>query len=1058
MKIYETSVRKPISVALIFIGIIVFGLYSLKNLGVDHYPDIEVPYISVITMYPGGNAEDIETNITRILEDQLNSVDNLEKITSKSSDNVSMVTLEFEYGCDLTEAANDVRDVVSRTQSLLPDEVEYPTVMKFSSSMMPIMMLSVTADESYTALAKILDDKMVNELNRVNGIGSVAVIGAREREVQVNVDPNKLEAYGLTIEALGQLIASENINIPAGSLDLGTQTFNLKTDLEFDDSRELLDIVISNAGGRTVMLRDVAEIVDTLEEATMDERINGRRGVRIMIQKQTGSNTVEIIEEVQERLKDIIPTLPPDCKVETIFESSREIKDAINSLFETIMYAFIFVILVVMIFLGRWRATFIICLTIPISLICAFIYLFATGSTLNIISLSALSIAIGMVVDDAIVVLENITTHIERGSNPKEAAIYATNEVWLSVIATTLVVVAVFMPLTMIPGMAGVMFKELGWIVTIVVCVSTTAAITLTPMLSAYMLKIEGGEHTYKGIGIIYKPIDMFLRWLDNIYEKALRFVVRWRKTTIAVLMLFFVGSLMLLKQVPTEFFPPVDNGRITMSVKVEQNTHVDQTVKVARQIDQIIAQKYPYIYMVSTSAGANSSNNAFAAMQTTGSHIINYNVRMPRLSDMERPTIFEIADGLRRELAAIPEIREFTVTPGGGGGPGGGGSSTVEIKVFGHDINTAMVTAKELQAKMSQLSTMRDAQLSREDLQPEFNVQFDRDKLAYYGLNASTIAQFIRNRIYGYECTKYREDGDEYDIVVRYAEPYRESIEDVENITLYTAQGRAIKLKEVATIYEDFASPEIERENRQRVVTVSGSVGAGVALGEAVSEVNAMLAEYDVPAGLDLELGGSIEDQGEAFSDIGMLLILIVILVYIVMATQFESLAYPFIIMFTIPFAMSGVFIALWMSSTPLSLIALIGAIMLVGIVTKNGIVMVDYMNLLVERGSEVADAVIAGGKSRLRPVLMTSLTTILGMVPMAMGIGEGSETWQPMGISVVGGLLVSTFLTLFIVPALYAMMEGRKERKAARKAARQKEVEEFVRRKRLEQLQQNK
>ena len=1057
MKIYETSVRKPISVALIFIGVIVFGLYSLKNLGVDHYPDIEVPYISVITMYPGGNAEDIETNITRVLEDQLNSVDNLEKITSQSSDNVSMVTLEFEYGCDLTEAANDVRDVVSRTQSLLPDEVEYPTVMKFSSSMMPIMMLSVTADESYTALAKILDDKMVNELNRVNGIGSVAVIGAREREVQVNVDPNKLEAYGLTIESLGQLIASENINIPAGSLDLGTQTFNLKTDLEFDDSRELLDIVVSNVGGRTVMLRDVAEIVDTLEEATMDERINGRQGVRIMIQKQTGSNTVEIIEEVQERLKDIIPTLPPDCKVETIFESSREIKDAINSLFETIMYAFIFVILVVMVFLGRWRATFIICLTIPISLICAFIYLFATGSTLNIISLSALSIAIGMVVDDAIVVLENITTHIERGSNPKEAAIYATNEVWLSVIATTLVVVAVFMPLTMIPGMAGVMFKELGWIVTIVVCVSTTAAITLTPMLSAYLLKIEGGEHTYKGIGIIYKPIDMFLRWLDNIYEKALRFVVRWRKTTIAVLMLFFFGSLMLLKQVPTEFFPPVDNGRITMSVKVEQNTHVDHTVKVARQIDQIIAEKYPYIYMVSTSAGANSSNNAFAAMQTTGSHIINYNVRMPRLSDMERPTIFEIADGLRRELAAIPEIREFTVTPGGGGGPGGGGSSTVEIKVFGHDMNTAMATAKELQTKMSQLSTMRDAQLSREDLQPEFNVRFDRDKLAYYGLNAATVAQFIRNRIYGYECTKYREDGDEYNIVVRYAEPYRESIEDVENITLYTAQGRAIKLKEVATIYEDFASPEIERENRQRVVTVSGSVGAGVALGEAVSEVNAMLADYEVPAGLDLELGGSIEDQGEAFSDIGMLLILIVILVYIVMATQFESLAYPFIIMFTIPFAMSGVFMALWISSTPLSLIALIGAIMLVGIVTKNGIVMVDYMNLLVERGSNVADAVIAGGKSRLRPVLMTSLTTILGMVPMAMGIGEGSETWQPMGISVVGGLLVSTFLTLFIVPALYAMMEGRKERKAARKAARQKEVEEFVRRKRLEKMEQN-
>ena len=1047
MKIYESAVRKPISTALIFIAVIVFGIFSVTKLGVDYYPEIEVPYVSVITMYPGGNAEDIETNITRVLEDQLNSVDNLDKITSQSKDNVSIVTLEFEYGCDITEAANDVRDVVSRTQSILPDNVEYPTVMKISSSMMPIMMLSVTADESYAALAKILDDKMVNELNRIDGIGSVAVIGAQEREVQVNVDPNKLEAYGLTIEQLGQIIAAENINVPAGTLDLGDQVFNLKSDLEFDDSRELRDIVVSNRGGRTVMLTDVATIIDTLEKATMDERINGRKGVRVMIQKQTGANSVQIIEDVQAKLEEIIPTLPDDCKVATIFETSREIKDAISSLSETIMFAFIFVILVVMFFLGRWRATFIICLTIPISLICAFVYLFATGSTLNIISLSALSIAIGMVVDDAIVVLENITTHIERGSKPKEAAIYATNEVWLSVIATTLVVVAVFLPLTMIPGMAGILFRELGWIVTIVVCVSTAAAITHTPMMSAYFLKIDGAAHTYKCIGIIYKPIDKFLIWLDNVYEKALRFVVRWKKSVIFLLMLFFVGSLMLLKQVPTEFFPASDNARITMSVKLPQNVHVDYTARVARQIDNIIYEKFPFINLVSTSAGASSSDNAFAAMQTTGSHIINYNIKMPRKTDIERPTIFEIADVLRKELAAIPEISEFSVTPGGGGGPGGGGASTVDIKVFGHDMNDAMATAKELRDRVSKLSTMRDAQLSREDLQPEYNVVFDKDKMAYYGINTATAAQFIRNRIYGYECTKYREDGDEYDIVVRYDEPFRESLESVENITLYSATGMPVRLKEVARIEESFASPTIERENRQRIVTVKGSVGANVALGEAVAEVNAMLADYEVPAGITLDLGGTVEDQGDSFSDILTLLVLIIILVYIVMATQFESLAYPFIIMFTIPFAMSGVFIALWMTNTPLSLIALIGAIMLVGIVTKNGIVLVDYMNLLVERGSNVADAVIAGGKSRLRPVLMTSLTTILGMVPMALGIGEGSEIWQPMGIAVVGGLLLSTLLTLFIVPSLYAMLEGRKERKAERKARLEAEEEAFIR-----------
>ena len=1048
MKIYESAVRKPISTALIFIGIIVFGLFSVSKLGVDQYPDIEVPYISVITMYPGGNAEDIETNITRVLEDQLNSVDNLDKITSKSSDNVSMIILEFEYGCDLTEAANDVRDVVSRSQSLLPEDVEYPTVMKFSTSMMPVMMLSVTADESYNALYKILDDKMVNELNRINGIGSVAIIGAREREVQINVDPNKLEAYGLTVESLGQIIAAENINVPAGKLDLGTQTFNLKTDLEFQDSRELFDIVISNQNGHTVMLSDVAEIKDTLEELTMDERINGRPGVRILVQKQTGANSVQIVEDVQAKLVEIIPTLPPDCKVETIYESSEYINSSINSLAETIMFAFIFVILVVMFFLGRWRATFIICLTIPISLICAFIYLYAVGSTLNIISLSALSIAIGMVVDDAIVVLENITTHIERGSKPKEAAIYATNEVWLSVIATTLVVVAVFLPLTMIPGMAGILFKELGWIVTIVVCVSTAAAITLTPMLSAYMLKLDGGAHTYKGIGIVYKPIDMFLGWLDNFYEKLLRFVVKWRKTATLVLLLIFGLSLILVSKVPTEFFPPSDNSRISMVVKLPQNTHVDETSRVARQIDSIIAVKYPYIHMVSASAGENSSNNAFAAMQTTGSHLINYNLRMPSRKDVVRPTIFEISDGLRGDLAGILEVSEFQVIPGGQQGGGmGGGASTVNIKVFGHDMETAMSAAKDLQTRMANLSTMRDVQLSREDLQPEFNVRFDRQKLSYYGLNSATAAQFIRNRIYGYECAKYREDGDEYNIVVRYAEDFRANVEDVENIVLYTATGQAIKLKEVATISEEYASPEIERENRQRVVTVEGSVGAGVALGDAVAEVNAMLADYEIPAGLSLELGGSVEDQGEAFSDIGLLLILIVVLVYIVMATQFESLLYPFIIMFTIPFAMSGVFIALWLTGTPLSLIALIGAIMLVGIVTKNGIVMVDYMNLLVERGSTITDAVINGGKSRLRPVLMTSLTTVLGMLPMALGIGEGSEIWQPMGVAVVGGLVMSTLITLFIVPSLYAMLEGSKERRARRKAEQELKDEAFIR-----------
>lgn len=1037
MKIYESAVRKPVSTILIFVGVIVFGLFSLNNLAVDQYPEIEIPQISVITVYPGANAADIETNITRILEDNLNTVNNLKKLTSRSEDNLSMITVEFEYGSDLTEGANDIRDVVSRVQSQLPDDVDYPTIFKFSTSMIPVMMIAVTADESYPALKKILDDKLVDVLNRVDGVGAVTIMSAPEREVQVNVDPRKLEAFNLTVEQLGNIIAAENVNIPSGTIDIGNNTFNVKADGEFKDSEiDLRKVVIANQGGRTIMLSDVAEIRDTLEKATMDSRANGERSVLVMIQKQSGANTVNIAKEIQSRLPGIQKTLPKDVQMQMVYEGSKEITNAIGSLSETIMFAFIFVVLVVMAFLGRWRATLIICMTIPVSLITSFIYLYATGSTLNIISLSSLSIAIGMVVDDAIVVLENISTHIDRGSKPKEAAIYATNEVWLSVIATTLVVVAVFLPLTMVPGMAGIMFRELGWIVTIVVCVSTAAAITLTPMMSAYMLKADGAEHDYKGFGIIYKPIDKALMAMDRAYSRGLKLVTNYRWTTLISMMLVFVASLGLLTVVPTEFFPPADNGYITSTVKLEQNLSVDYTARIARQIDSTFLAEFPEIQVISAAAGANSSDDAFAAMQTTGSNIINYNISMSDVETRDR-SIYVIADLMREKLLQIPEIKEFTVTPGGDNGSVGG-SSTVDIKVFGYDMEVSNEVANDLKVKMAAIPGTRDVQLSRDELRPEYNVVFDRDRLSYYGMNGATASQFVRNRIDGLKASKYREDGDEYDIVVRYGEPFRTSVQDIENITLYNAAGRPVKLKEVGTVQEEFAAPKIERENRQRVISVKSSLGADVALGDVVTQARQLIDEYHTPDGIFLEVGGTVEDQGDAFSDLLALFGLIVILVYIVMATQFESLKFPFIIMFTIPLAFTGVFVALWITGTALSLIALIGAIMLVGIVTKNGIVMVDYMNLLVERGSMVSDAVIAGGKSRLRPVLMTSFTTILGMLPLAIGTGAGSETWQPMGIAVIGGLTVSTLLTLFLVPVLYSLMMSRVQREQKENTAK--------------------
>ena len=1053
MKIYESAVRKPVSTIMIFIAVVVMGVFSLRNLAIDMYPEMDMPMLMVMTSYPGANASDIETNITRVLEDQLNTVNNLKELTSTSADNYSLIMLELEWGSDVTEAANDVRDVISRAIGLMPEEAEDPTVWKFSSSMIPIAYLSVTAEESYPALNKILDEKLVNTLNRIDGVGAVGVMGAPLREVQINVDPNKLAAYGLTVESLGGIIAAENVNIPAGTMDIGNHTFNIKSDGEFTSSNDLRSVVVSNMGGRTVMLSDVAEIRDTLAKATQTQHFNGQDGVMVVIQKQTGANTVQIVDKVFAELPAIQASLPGDVKLDIIMDGSESIRDSISSLSEAVMFAFIFVILVVMFFLGRWRATFIIALTIPISLIVSFIYLYATGSTLNVISLSSLSIAIGMVVDDAIVVLENITTHIERGSKPKEAAIYGTNEVWLSVIATTLVVVAVFMPFTMLGGMAGVMFKELGWIVSIVICTSTIAAISLTPMLSAYLLRVDGGVHTYKGLGIVYKPIDKFLAWLDAFYARTLGWVVRNRKKTFFGTMGLFVVSLLLLAFVPMEFFPAQDNAMITAVVELDQNVSVEYTGKVERRIDDIVTEKYPEIILSAATAGATSSGSVFAAMDENGSNIISYMWRLPRLSERESSrTIFEISDLLRRDLEGIPEIRQFTVTPGGQSG-GMSGASTVDVKVFGYDMDITFDVAQDLQARLSALNGTRDVQLSREESRPEYNVVFDRAKLAYYGISSATASTFVRNRINGLDASKYREDGDEYDVVVRYAEPFRLSFEDVENIDLYGAMGQPVKLSEVATIAEEFAAPTIQRENRQRIVTVQSTVGDGYALGDVVNDVAAVLADYDVPEGVALEVGGSMEDMQDMMTDFMTLLILVVLLVYIVMATQFESLKMPFIIMFTLPFAFTGVFFALLVTNTPLSMIAMIGAIMLVGIVTKNGIVMVDYTNLLIERGVPTREAVVASGKSRLRPVLMTSITTILGMLPMALGLGDGSELWQPMGIAIIGGMTFSTLLTLFVIPVLYTMFQLRKDKQSQEVIARRQRRKERERQRLLSQ-----
>lgn len=1033
MSIYNTAVNKPISTLMVFLAIMVLGIASYIQLPVDQYPKMDPPYITVMATYPGANAADIEENVTKILEDQLNSVDDLKEMTSTSYDNLSVISLEFEWEVNLDEASNDVRDAVDKAMSALPDDIDRPTIMRFNTSMMPILIYAVTAEESYPGIDKILDDKLITRLNRVDGVASVIVAGAPERVVYVDLDPNKLDAYNLTLEQIGSKILAENKDISSGNVKMGDMDYTLRVEGEFEESDQIKNIVLGTKNDKIIYLRDVANIRDTLKDITLEQSINRGRGGVLMVTKQTDANAVAVAKQAKQEIEKTMKELPSDIKFQIISDNSDFIVKSINNLQDSLMYALIFVVLIVFLFLGRWRATFIIALTIPISLIVAFIYLFATGESLNIISLSSLSIAIGMVVDDAIVVLENVTKHIDRGSRPREAAKYGTNEVWLSVIVTTLVTVAVFFPLTLVSGMTGILFKQLGWIVCITVCTSTVTAISLTPMLCSQLMKIQEKASTNKYS--FYNFVSRMLEKLDSFYERLIRWVLVHKSFTILSMFALFFASLFLMKLIKTDFMPQNDQNYLNVYAKMQSGQRVEVTKKVALDIDSVIRNSIPEITLINLSYGSEEEASFASMMNSTGNNILNMRLRTVDIKDRKR-SVFEIADQVRGILKTFPDILQYTVTTSSGGSMGG---NTVDIEIMGHDFNTTTNLAHKIATEARQIPGAEDIKVSRDEDKSELRVILDQDKLARHGLTTSEVGSYLRNRIYGYRNSKYKENGEEYDIIVRFDEKYRSTLSEIENIIIVDGKGQKVRLKELGEIQEFFSPPNIERKSKQRILKVSITPAAGVALGDIATAAQGLIDKLeDVPQDVSMYIGGSYEDQQESFGSLIMLLLLSLMLVYIVMAAQFESFKMPFIIMLAIPFAFTGVILALLLTNTTLSIVAALGAIMLVGIVTKNGIVLIDFINLMRERGIRLYDAIALACRSRLRPVLMTSLTTILGMVPMALSVGEGSETWRPMGIAVIGGMIFSTIITMLIVPAVYAAMDksgSRDKQKGLRK-----------------------
>ena len=1032
MSLYRTSVNHPVTVSLVFITVAILGVFALSKLSINLFPDMGTNAIMVMTSYSGASAEDIETNITKTLENTLNGVSDLKHLSSSSKENVSVITLQFEYGIDIEEATNNVRDKLDMVKQVLPDGAGNPTIFKFSMEDIPIMFLSVTAEESLAGLDKILDDKVATPLARVSGVGTVSVSGAPKREIQVFVDPNKLEAYNLTVEQISQALAYENRNTPAGNIDIGSNTYAVRVEKEFKSAREMLDVIVGTFQGTPIYLRDVARVNDGEQERLQKVFSNGIQGAMITIQKQTDANSVQVSKGVKKELAKIAKTLPSDIKINMINDTSDSIINTINSLKETIFITFIVVMLVVFIFLGRWRATIIIVLSIPISLVASVVYLFATGNTLNIISMSALTIAIGMVVDDAIVVLENITSHIDRGAKPKEAAVHATQEVSISVIASTLTMLAVFLPLTMVNGAVGVFFHQLGWIVSIIMIVSTSAALTLVPMMCSKMLKRNPRSHAWHRI--LFTPINKGLDALSRGYGRLINWAVTHRAMTIIIAIAVFVVTIMTtMPGLKTEYLPSMDQGRLTINIELPVGTQEDITGQLGAELADKYMAAIPEIRVMNYRYGVADEDNAFASMQSNGTHILSMNLNLGSKEDRNRSTQ-EIAEQIRKGLKSNALIKKYNVSEG----MGMGSTSSVKVEIYGYDFNTSDRIANDIAAEMRERPEISQVLISRDEYTPEIHVDFDREKLVLNGINITTASQYVRNRINGSIMTFFREDGDEYNIRVRYAPEFRQGYEDIENIVLYGSSGQAVRLSEVAKIVEGRTPPTIERKDRERIITITGIVAKGYALSDAVAVSEECIDHAEIPAEFMAKIAGDYEDQQDAFSDMFTLILLIVILVYVVMASQFESLLDPFVIMFSVPFAITGVLIGLRVNGMALGVMALIGVMILMGIVVKNGIVLIDYTRLCLERGMSVNDSVVTASRQRLRPILMTTLTTVLGMVPMALGTGEGAEMWNGLGVVVSWGLSISTLITLVLIPTLYAIFISRRLRRQERRRAK--------------------
>jgi HAE1 family hydrophobic/amphiphilic exporter-1 len=1035
MNISKISVKRPVTITMLVLIVVLIGAISFTELPIDLFPEIEVPVAIVATSYSGTGPQEMENLITRQIEGAISTVANIDTVSSISSEGSSIVIALFNFGVDMDMAALEMREKVDMVKGFLPEASEEPMVMKIDPNAMPIVQISLSTEGDLEGLQSLAEDTFSQRLERIDGVASVDIYGGFSREVEIAVNQNELANYGLSSSQLAQLLSASNLSLPGGSVSRGDQDLSVRVTGEFESIEDIKNMPIPLSSGDVIRLGDIAAVDLVAEDINTISRTNGADSITMSIQKQSGRNTVQVSESIQREVERLQRDYP-NTKIDVVLDTADFIVQSINTVAQNAILGSLLAVLILYIFLKNIRTTLIIGVAIPISLVTSFILLFFNGITLNMMTLGGLALAVGMLVDSAIVVLENIFRYNSEGYSREEAAIQGASEVGMAITASTLTTIAVFVPIMFVEGIVGIIFRDFALTVTLSLAASLVVSLTLIPMLSSKIMKVSEREKGKKRkLQPLYNAFDGVYDRVDGTYRKMLSRSLHRRKLTLFIALAIFVGSIASLFVVGMEFLPSTDEGMINMSIGLPLGSDIDKVDEITKKVEEELLD-IPELDIISTSIGG---GNMMMGMGGGGDSSIS--MLLIPLSERDRSTA-QVAEEIRRRVKEIPGA-EISVSEASSTAMIGSGNP-INISIKGPELDELERISEDIKDLVESVNGTREVTTSLSDSMPEIQVLVNKEIAATYGLTAAQVATSVRNNAAGNIVTRLKQGGEEIDVVIRSVGGVTESMGSFQYMEISTPTGTNIPLSQIADVTVEKGPTAINRENQERVVSVSSQI-VDRDLNSIVTDVEARLQGYTMPDGYSYSIGGENEEMIDAFQQLGLALALAIVLIYMVMAAQFESLIYPFIIMFTIPLAFSGGALGLFLTGRSLGVTALIGVIILSGIVVNNGIVLIDYINTLRKQGMERREAIETAGPIRLRPILMTSLTTILGLIPITLGIGEGAELMAPMGSVVIGGLILSTVLTLVVVPVMYTILDDMSQKTKA-KIRRKEESEEVM------------